>query len=355
MKRNYLFSTTRQWNPGDEFILFGLMNLLRDAGHNFNPIIYNRNPDIRENYTALNFLKKIELDFKGKGILNSFLKMGFKDNSFKNYTSSKIIDKVYFAGSPEWQTYRLQELYKLVEKEDLPVEFHGIGAWANFSYKDMRPIVDRVLKKAQKITVRDEYTFEAMKNYYDVEYLSCPALFSSRLKREVSKIENVALIFSTYKTVHGNRVLKSTYDKMIAFYKNFIKDNSDKKIKFVCHYIDEIEDCLSAFPDIEVEYSYDSRDYELIYNQFDFVIGARVHGLGMSASQHIPGILISHDARGGTGKGFGLEVTDINVIDVKDIVRKFGNLNYVNSSVENITVTKLSSYERYMVLLRQKD
>lgn len=351
-KKNYLFSTTRQWNPGDEFILFGLMNLLKEAGHEFNPIIYNRNPDIRENYTALNFLKKFELDFKGKGIINSFFKMGFKDNSFKNYTSPYIIDKVYFAGSPEWQTYRLQELYELIEKNDIPAEFHGIGAWANFNHKDIRPIVDRVLKKADNITVRDEYTYNVLKDYYDVKYLSCPALFSATLSKNVTSVQNIALIFSTYKTLHGNRVLQSTYEKMITFYREFIELNKEKNIKFVCHYIDEIEDCKVNFPDIDIEYSFEARDYENIYSQFDFVMGARVHGIGMAASQSIPGILFSHDARGGTGKGFGIEVWNINDIEAKKISELMNDTKWLNKQIVNIKNIKIKSHHNYMKIFK---
>lgn len=350
-KNNYLFSTTRQWNPGDEFILFGLMNLLRSSGHNFNPVIYNRNPDVRENYTALNLLRNYEFDFKGKGILNSFLRLGFKDNSFKNYTAPHIIDRVYFAGSPEWQTYRLHELYKLIEGENIPVEFHGIGAWANFSHKDMRPIVDRVLKKAARITVRDEYSYNVMKDYYDVKYLSCPALFSARTEKQVTSVEKVGLIFSTDKTLHGNRVSKSTSQKMNDFYKKFIQHNNNKQIKFVCHYIDEIEQCKLHFPDTEIEYSYDARDYERIYNQFDFVIGARVHGVGIAASQLIPGMLFSHDARGGTGKGFGVDVVRLDEISAISLSELLDDPQYIQNVIGNIQSIKNTAYDEYMSLL----
>ncbi|MEJ7712218.1 MAG: hypothetical protein WKF84_20740 [Pyrinomonadaceae bacterium] len=43
---NILFSTTRQWNSGDEFILFGVRQLLHDLGLQYNAIIYNRHPSI---------------------------------------------------------------------------------------------------------------------------------------------------------------------------------------------------------------------------------------------------------------------------------------------------------------------
>lgn len=43
--KNIMFSSTRQWNCGDEFILFGVMNIFdRLLGKDsYNPILYNRN------------------------------------------------------------------------------------------------------------------------------------------------------------------------------------------------------------------------------------------------------------------------------------------------------------------------
>lgn len=354
-KQNYLFSTTRQWNPGDEFILFGLINLLEDAGHSFNPIIYNRNPDVRDNFTFLNPLKRFVLDFRGQGIVNSFVRSGFKDNSFKNYTNPAIVDKVYFAGSPEWQTYRLEELYRLIDKYSVPVEFHGIGAWKNFSLKDLRPIVRKVMKGANAITVRDEYTESVLRDFVSCKYISCPALYSSRLVKKVTRVNKVALIFSTYKTIRGNKISKDTFYKLVAFYKELLSSNSKMSFSFVCHYIDEIEHCRELFPDQELHYSYDAKDYQNIYNEFDFVIGCRVHGVGISASQGIPGILISHDARGGTGKGFGVDVISVDSLNVNDLICKIESDLYISETIENIGKIKKDSHSYYMGLLKPKE
>ena len=46
---NVVFSSTRQWNPGDEFIQFGCQNLMSNL-INFNSILFNRNPQIRGSY-----------------------------------------------------------------------------------------------------------------------------------------------------------------------------------------------------------------------------------------------------------------------------------------------------------------
>ena len=52
---NIVFSTTRQFNPGDEFILYGIINILHDVMKKkaFNSIIYNRNPDINQRFHSI--------------------------------------------------------------------------------------------------------------------------------------------------------------------------------------------------------------------------------------------------------------------------------------------------------------
>ena len=39
-----LFSTTRMYNPGDDFVLFGIRRLLEEALGPFVPVVHNRNP-----------------------------------------------------------------------------------------------------------------------------------------------------------------------------------------------------------------------------------------------------------------------------------------------------------------------
>ncbi|MGF1581594.1 MAG: hypothetical protein ACFCD0_19880, partial [Gemmataceae bacterium] len=43
---NIIFSTTRTWNCGDDFILYGILNLFSGIGVQCNPIYYNRNPEL---------------------------------------------------------------------------------------------------------------------------------------------------------------------------------------------------------------------------------------------------------------------------------------------------------------------
>ena len=62
---NIVFSTTRQWNPGDEFILLGCINLLKKQLGEFNPIIFNRNPQIRR-HRKFDLITALD-DLLGKG------------------------------------------------------------------------------------------------------------------------------------------------------------------------------------------------------------------------------------------------------------------------------------------------
>ncbi|MCL2390718.1 MAG: polysaccharide pyruvyl transferase family protein, partial [Endomicrobia bacterium] len=120
MRKNILFSTTRQWNPGDEFILLGCINLLKELYPGFNPVIYNRNPAIRqEKYSNLNFFRNTfweRVSCKSKGLSDAFLRMGFFDNSFKDNTDASFLDLAVFAGSPEWYGYRNAKLYDVINR-----------------------------------------------------------------------------------------------------------------------------------------------------------------------------------------------------------------------------------------------
>jgi len=310
MKKNILFSTTRQWNPGDEFILMGVINLLKDIIGEFNSIIYNRNPEVRQFTNYLNpfrHSKYCNKFFKGKGKIESFLRIGFWDNSFKDEMELDFIDMVVFAGSPEWMGGRLLPLYKKLLNYEKPIIYLGIGSGSKLSFNDIKsPYVD-VLRKAKLITVRDSLTYELLKPL-NPHYLPCPALFSSSYEKEIREVKKIGLIFATNKSVVNNRISKKTYQYLLNLYDELIKNF---ECEIVCHYIDELPEAFRIYKGMKIHYSYDAKDYLDIYKRFDLVIGPRVHGIGISASMGIPGILIVHDLRGETGKGFLAEIVKV--------------------------------------------
>ena len=350
--KNILFSTTRQWNPGDEFILLGTINLLKEVFGEFNPIIFNRNPDIRQSYQFLNPLRKSFfslISFKGKSFLETFFRIGFWDNSFKDDMDLKNINLVVFAGSPEWFGKVLKPLYKRLTQEKIPVVFLGIGAGKNFEYSSISGLYKDVIEQSRLITVRDTYTFEALSSYVKAYFLPCPALFSVPFEKEISSVNKIGLIYATHRSAINNRVKKSTHEFLIQLYKKLM---GKFDCELICHYIDEINDVYLYFPETKVHYSYDSKDYINIYKKFDLVVGPRVHGIGMAASLGIPGILIAHDIRGNTGQGFLSDIVQVENINIDMFMELLlYKVKKIKQQNENLIAYKHIKKKEYLDLL----
>lgn len=343
MKKNILFSTTRQWNPGDEFILMGCQNILKNIFGDYNSIIYNRNPEVRQNWQYINPFRKLKygnLEFiKGKEILDSFLRNNFWDNSFKDTTSGDFIDLVVFAGSPEWITKRSLQLYNTICKYNIPTIYLGIGSSSEYNLNRIPQIMKQVLGNALFISVRDERTLNLLEiNNYKAQYNPCPAILSVDKSKEknIKTLKKIGLIYGTYKAVSANNIKKETYYYLINLYRHLIRKYKNVyEFEFVCHYIDELPEVKKDFPEFNINYSFNSSDYIDIFSKFDLVIGHRVHAIGMSASLGIPGICISHDMRGATCIGFKAPL--IKVGDSFDICE-----NLINEAKHNIFEQNLS-------------
>jgi hypothetical protein len=315
----------------------------------FNPIIYNRNPEVRQ-LNHLNPFRKSKfcnIGFRGKGILESFFRIGFWDNSFKDDTPIDFIDMVIFAGSPEWMGGRLYPLYKKILEHNIPTTFLGIGSGVKFEYSKVSDVYGEVLKKSKLIAVRDEYTYNQLKEL-NPNYLPCPALFSSPFEKKINEVKKIGLIFGTDKAVINNRINSQTYDYTLDIYKKLINDYD---CEIVCHYIDEVPEACNLF-DVDVHYSYDSKNYLDIYKKFDLVIGPRVHGIGMSASMGIPGILIAHDMRADTGKGFMAKIIsdDEPYLNIHDIIE--GIAKNIKSCNKELISHKNLIRQKYIRILK---
>jgi len=303
---NIVFSTTRQWNPGDEFILMGAINLLKEYFGDFNPVIYNRNPQTRRarKYDVVKATDKL----LGGEVIEKFL-----DNSVKDGMDLSFADLIVFAGSPEWRGRRVESLYKYAKDYNIPAIFLGIGTGGEFKFEDksFSDLEREIFRKSKVITVRDHTTQNGLEGL-DARYIPCPALLSAKKEREVKEVKKVGIMYATNKAVKNNNVSAETYEYIMSLYREFLVRYKDKyEIEFVAHYIDELPEFKKDFPNEIINYSYDSKDYIDIYGKFDLIIGTRVHGVGISASQGIPGIMLAHDFRADTVKGFKGELVKI--------------------------------------------
>lgn len=314
--RNILFSTTRQWNVGDEFILFGAIHLMRSIfPEGFNPIIYNRHPDLRTDIPALYDLHNIKIYAAEQTTLiaDANFRVGFRDNSFKASTDGHFIDLVVFAGTPEWSNSRCFDLYQMIEKYDIPVIALGIGN----QIQDECDLVLRNLSRFSLFTVRSPELIPKLSQLISPppKFLPCPSICSAAAEqmRSVEEVTHIGLVYACDidRSEVNNCVSPETYQYLLGVFRHIQHKYPGIKYSLICHYIDELPFAHSDFPDIEVLYSFDAKDYYDIYNRFDLVIGARVHGIGCAASMGIPGICIAHDFRGETVKGFLADVLSV--------------------------------------------
>ena len=304
-KKNILFSTTRQWNPGDEFILLGCMNLLQEIT-DFNPIIYNKNPQIRY---VIGWKRKL-INKLFKSIFRFPLFSLFYDNSIKPESRGEWIDLVVFAGSPSWYGEPSRDLYDLIIKYKLPTIFLGIGLGEDIGIQRLKHYELEVLKNALAITVRDQKAYSLLKDYHPI-FKPCPALYSSKETRAIKQAKRIGLIYATHIGPKDNRVSENVSSYISRLYQD-LSQIDQFEFEIICHYIDEMAEAKREFKDLEIHYSFDSKDYLSIYQGFDFIIGSRVHGLGIAASMGIPGVMISHDVRSDTVKGFLSQIISTN-------------------------------------------
>lgn len=323
--RNILASTTRQWNCGDEFILFGCQNLVESViDEPLNWVIFNRNPDIMAK--------------RPKGIY---------ENSFYN-RSLKYFQHIVIAGSPEWFGGPLKPLFETLDKEKRRAIFLGVGYIKNrmpFSKLDKD-----VLSKARFISTRDNFAKEGIEAIgLKAEKLPCPALFASKT-HSVKKGKKIGCVWQYHKMTN-QRVSEELSTKTRDLYKTLEKELG---ATVICHYIDEFMHANDSFS--RVEYSYDSRDYLKIYDQFDIIISTRLHGALLALSLGIPAILV---VKGGNDESnqtqrcsaAAAQFPSLIVCTADKLMRTISELKTQEKSKE-ICAKKESAFENYRKILK---
>jgi hypothetical protein len=183
--------------------------------------------------------------------------------------------------------------------------FFGLGS---FSSSEALPFyAKRALSRASVITYRSEGSHNTLSAYPNALQLPCPALFSSGIDTLPYKLsKKVVITYGISTATKGNHVSSNASERMIEIYHHLVK--SGYEVDIACHYIDEVPAAQAQFPEATVRYSFDSRDYISIYQEYSLVVTSRVHAVGICASLGIPGILIAHDGRASTANGFLAEI-----------------------------------------------
>jgi hypothetical protein len=329
---NILFSSTRQWNPGDEFILCGVRRLLDSVGLRYNALLFNRHPDVRAAFQTdqLFAASRVPSDFWSRHetrMIQANLRFGSFDNSVKPGFDYGVVDWVVLAGTPEWHSPRLSDLYSGILRHHVPVMILGVGGGCDIRSDGMR----EVISKAKAFTVREADTLAAATAAgFAPTLLPCPALLAvdESSEKRVTKVERVGLIYqaSIEESVIWNGASKRTQDYVVGLLRIVMDRWPEFEYKIICHYADEVPLAQRDFPGLEILYSFDSSDYGTIYGDCDFVVGPRVHGIGIAASLGIPGVALVHDQRGATCEGFIATMVEVGAEEsdaIGNIARAF--------------------------------
>lgn len=259
MRKNILFNTTRQWNPGDQIIMLGILKLLRHS--DFNIFIYNRHPSVW-----------------GKG----------KDNSFKpGKHSLENIDYYIHAGTPEWADQKLKPLFDEILARKIPSSFIGVGGNADEALKTFHSLRE-MLEQTELLTARDDAAFETLEQFDGIQ-LPCPGFLCGRLPTKTTADNRfIGLVFTSDKT-NPNTISTPLKEELIAGYKRII-ERHDAII--ICHYVDEALEARTHFPNTPIYYSYDAKDFEKFYSRCNLVISPRLHGALLSAGLGVPTYIV---------------------------------------------------------------
>lgn len=356
---NIIYSTTRQWNPGDEIILYGVRNIFSELNIPHNPIIYNRNPDIHplvHNEHIFSTSKVNAWDFNDPDTnrLLGRIRFGFFDNSLHPNQDAGFADWVVFAGTPEWNNKRLEDLYSIIIRYDIPVLILGIGS----AITSPHAYFNEVISKTKAFTVRSCELVEKVQENFGIcaEYLPCPSLLAvpAEKEKQIECVKKIALIYcQTHKhSVLSNEVPDEVYHYVMEFYRKLIAEYSQiYEFELVSHYVMELPVLCNDFPEHRHRYSYDALDYLDIYKQYDFIVGPRVHGIAAAASLGIPGLGIKYDDRGGTLDGFLADSISCGT-PLEDALKLFQtSIESVPQKNETILRHKRGVMDKYKVLV----
>ena len=351
---NILFSTTRMWNCGDDFILFGVCDLVESILPQCNFLIYNRNPELhstRVHYDRVTVRRPnhaepvtVNLAQALKGIVGRF------DNSWRPGFDLSNVHRCIFAGTPEWAGQMVAPLVEALLKTDLPVAYLGLGTFEKRQHLRFEglPEEDRILLgRAQLVTARDDATLGLLAPV-GAELLPCPALFAAPKAHRRKGPERIALCMQGAEASNPQKTGRDTHDYCAALFRA-LAERYDCTL--VCHYIDEVAELDSLFEGrIPIRFSYDPRDYAAFYESCDLTVTTRVHGAGLCAALGVPAIVIAHSARSATAKGFLSELIDIERTSVSaatEIISTFP----VERRSRQIIAHKAAAKRRYLALL----
>ena len=351
---NVLFSSTRGWNCGDEFILAGIRNLIDDLGVAINPVVYNRHPDLllyeflsNERFYLDTPNGQFPLDIEN--ILRRYSCRA--DNSVRLDHDLGFVDACIFAGTPEWLGPPVERLVTKLAASPVPVAYLGVG-YGDYQASAADSLGDAdaaILRRARLITTRDKRAGNFLNQHgISSRLLPCPALFACRDEKPVERIRRVAISLQNPNGAGPQTISKASTEWLLDFAR---KAASEYEVIFVQHYIDDCAKLYSELSSIgSVFYSCEPRDYERFYRGADLTVTSRVHGAGFCASMGIPAYYVGDSLRTDTVDGFLSKIVPIGSTPPSVLIDNIRSVD-VGDWSRRIIDHKLSIHSKYIILL----
>jgi len=300
--KTVLYSSTRQWNPGDEFVFYGVRRLINAVLGAHNCILFNRHPYIIERERPL------------VGTTTFF------DNSWMPGGPSP--DYIVLSG-PEWNGSACRALYSLSEKKNVPLVMVGVGCRADISKAEARVLASQCVS----IAARDHGAFESLSGFGAIKD-ACPGIFVSDIEIPKKHKKYLAISFQGPEyccspNINQYNLLKEIWHKLI----------SEFRVTLICHTYVDFAAAKKDFPDANIYYSSWSEDYLDAYKEFDIIVGTRLHAAALAVSFGIPAVLARIDKRAEAAVCFGIPpvspenlIKTIESIDVESESRRLIDL-----------------------------
>jgi hypothetical protein len=363
------FISTIKINPGDNFIKFGIENLIKEINPNIvsdtlnkhKPYLnldkFNNDSELKTNWRIskyyFKFVNFMTHSFKKENLLYIHCGMPFFYNFngfiFKITTFNSLWYKVFYTKKFMKSDNRLLLLSigTTVYSEN---EYSKILKNKNYMQK-----VKEIGYKSDLIVTRDVKTKEIF-NTANIEstYLPCSSLFTFSNKEINFDDKKYVLInvmengSNGYKNIPKNE----KWDSKIL---NLINEiNKDHEIKFVSHSKSDYQFSKKIFPEYENFYFEDWKQYLKIYKMAYAGIFNRIHAAMINTSALNPTICINVDSRIEMLSRLSIPTFNSDEFQVTDLMSQF------NSSIENISdfrrdIEKLKTFEKNNYLSKLKN
>ncbi|WP_322042789.1 polysaccharide pyruvyl transferase family protein [Paraburkholderia sp. J67] len=274
---NILVSSTRQWNPGDEFIRKGVERLLHSIlgkGHNW--LLWNRNPDLFIDRWA-----------------DSRMRTDFLTNSLRD-PALDVVDLVVFAGTPEWLGQPVEQIYRrLLTQPTIPVLILGAGSGSTMP--QLAPHELEVLNRSNVfISTRSFDLAECLNAQLSTPKaipLPCPAFYSASESDTQPERRRVGVIVQNSAVVN-----QSIGEELVQSLISALRDaQGEIDLDVISLYIDEHMRFSRLGLTHPCVYSYEPDHLLDQLAGYSTVISTRLHGAIAGLSAGVPSILLAEE------------------------------------------------------------